>query len=167
MNRIVNRILLEVSVMDGNNFQVLGIDLGGIPLWVSSKFYCQCIRSLSFGRSSLLQYTIASVSTLPTPYLLWYLRCSTEPQSNTGCTSVALREDLKGVTPHHAGFDPLHSSCGRHFLAPSVAPSLKKAVEAPRYRLQGIVWRDQSLAAQYSISHTYSGCEAVRGLYRN
>ena len=29
---VVNRILLEVSVMDGHNLQVLGIHFGGIPL---------------------------------------------------------------------------------------------------------------------------------------
>ena len=49
VNVVVNRILLEISFMDGHNFQVLGIHFGGIPLQVSNKSYCQCIGYLDFG----------------------------------------------------------------------------------------------------------------------
>ena len=46
MDRIINRVLLKVSVVDCHSLEVLGIHLGGIPLRVSSKSRCQSIRYL-------------------------------------------------------------------------------------------------------------------------
>lgn len=116
VNGIVNRVFLKVSVMDSNDLQVLGIHLGGIPLWISSEFCCQYIRLVCFRKIESLAYTIVSISRLPIPNLLVKIPTLNETAVKIWMQKYGPASRFERVFPRPACFDPFHDISGYSFL---------------------------------------------------